>query len=100
MNSTPYNISSLDPNGDSEYDEDEWEGEDIPAAEFDETEAVKQELRAMSTDELIGFLEERGADTSGDKEDLVDRLAELFAPELDRCVLRTTLQKCFASALW
>ena len=38
----------------------------------------------MSTEELVGFLEDRGADTSGDKEDLVERLADLFAPELDR----------------
>ena len=63
-----------------------WEGQDIAADNFDEAAAVNQELRAMSTDELIGFLEDRGADTSGDKEDLVDRLAALFAPELDRCV--------------
>jgi len=76
----PVRLSSLELEQEEEPEEGEWEGAD----EFDETEAVKQELRAMSNDELVSFLEDRGADTSGDKEDLVERLAALFAPELDR----------------
>ena len=70
-----------------EAEEEGEEGEAAGEAEdagFDETEAVKQELRQMATEELVGFLRERGADTSGAHEDLVERLAELFAPELDR----------------
>ena len=67
-----------------EGEEGEAAGEKAEDVGFDETEAVKQELRQMATEELVGFLRERGADTSGAHEDLVERLAELFAPELDR----------------
>ena len=67
-----------------EGEEGEAAGEEAEDVGFDETEAVKQELRQMATEELVGFLRERGADTSGAHEDLVERLAELFAPELDR----------------
>ena len=51
---------------------------------FNEREAIRKELRGMSTEDLLSFLQDRGADTSGDHEDLVERLAELFEPELDR----------------
>ena len=64
-----------------EFEEDEEGGEE---EEFNEIEAIRQELREMSTEDLMSFLQARGADTSGNHEDLVERLAELFEPELDK----------------
>ncbi len=46
----------------------------------------------------VGFLEERGADTSGEHEDLVERLAAIFAPELDRELQREEEEATLSSA--
>lgn len=49
-----------------------------------EEDFIRQQLREMSIDEIAGILASRGEDTSGSQEELIDRLAAILEPELER----------------
>lgn len=58
--------------------------EDEDEGEQEEEDFIRQQLREMSIDEIAGILASRGEDTSGSQEELIDRLAAILEPELER----------------
>ncbi|KAG1677054.1 hypothetical protein FOA52_001224 [Chlamydomonas sp. UWO 241] len=61
-----------------------------PAAddEYDDADGIKAQLHEMSIEEIVDILDGRGEDTSGGHDALVDRLAAILAPELERELAR------------